>query len=289
MILVLIGTSDKKFTRLLKAIDKQIEDKRITDKVIVQQGHNNYKTKNMEMFDFLSKDELNELVKKADIIVTHGGVGSIIGALENKKIVIAAARKKEYGEAASDHQEQIIKEFVKRGYILELEDFNKLDEVLEKAKNFKPKTYKSNNANFIKLLDKYIEEKDNVSWYNKYRNILLLGLPGIVLSIINIFVFYILKYNYLINVIISFMTTFILSLIINKLIDIKINKKYLINKILNFIFDISFMYLLVSIFSLDKIVSKIITNIFICVLLYIIIKINNRSKSNENSNNNIKL
>ena len=38
MILVTLGTQDKKFTRLLEAIQKQIDKGNIKDKVIVQAG-----------------------------------------------------------------------------------------------------------------------------------------------------------------------------------------------------------------------------------------------------------
>ena len=41
MILVTLGTQDKKFTRLLEAIQKQIDKGNIKDKVIVQAGCTN--------------------------------------------------------------------------------------------------------------------------------------------------------------------------------------------------------------------------------------------------------
>lgn len=271
MILVLVGTSDYNFKRLLEAVDKQVKNGNIKDKVIVQAGCNKYKSDNMEIFDLIEKEKLDKLVKEADVIITHGGVGSILQALEYKKPVIAAARLKKYEEAANDHQKQIIEEFVNRGFILELTDFNKLDEVLKEAKTFKPKSYKSNNKNFVKVLDDYIKDTDNVSWYNKYRNIISYGFPGIILSIINIVIYNILGFNYMINTLLSFGITLILSLIINKLIDIKINKNYLITKLLHLTLDVSLMYIFIDKLSIDN--SKIYTNIIICILLFIIIKL----------------
>jgi UDP-N-acetylglucosamine transferase subunit ALG13 len=53
MILVTLGTQDKDFSRLLKAIDKLIEKKVIKEKVIVQAGYTKYKSKNMQIFDFV--------------------------------------------------------------------------------------------------------------------------------------------------------------------------------------------------------------------------------------------
>ena len=190
MILVLLGTNDKKFTRLLDAIDSQIKNKKIKDKVIVQAGCTDYKSDNMEIFDLIDKEKLDKLVDEADIIITHAGVGSILGALEKNKKVIAAARLSKYNEHTNDHQVEILKEFKERGYILELSDFDKLDEVIKEAKKFKPKKYESNNKKFVKILDDYINKTDNTSLYNKYRKYISFGYTNIILSIINIIIFY---------------------------------------------------------------------------------------------------
>ena len=67
MILVTLGTQDKSFDRLLKAIDKEIENKNIKEKVIVQAGYTKYKSDNMKIFDLVSEEELEKLVKKCKI------------------------------------------------------------------------------------------------------------------------------------------------------------------------------------------------------------------------------
>lgn len=157
MILVTLGTQDKKFTRLLEAIQKQIDNKKIKEKVIVQAGcTSNFKSKDMEIFDLIPMNEFDEKIKECDILITHGGVGSIITGLKNNKIVIAAPRLKKYNEHVNDHQLQIVENFAKEGYILYLEDFDNLDKLLIEAKKFKPKKFKSNTPNIIKLLERSI-------------------------------------------------------------------------------------------------------------------------------------
>ena len=172
MILVTLGTQDKSFERLLKAIDKEIEKGNIKDKVIVQAGYTKYESPNMEIFDLIPNDEFDKLVSEADLIITHGGVGSILSAIKNNKIVIAAPRLKKYKEHTNDHQKEIIEEFVKDGYILGLNDFNKLDKVLIKSKSFKPKKFVSNTDNMISLIRNYIDKDNHTSWYNKYGYII---------------------------------------------------------------------------------------------------------------------
>ena len=172
MILVTLGTQDKSFERLLKAIDREIEKGNIKDKVVVQAGYTKYESSNMEIFDLIPNDEFDKLVKEADLIITHGGVGSILSAIKNNKKVIAAPRLKKYKEHTNDHQKEIIEEFVNDGYILGLNDFNKLDKVLTKSKTFKPKKFVSNTNNMIDLINNYIEKDNHTSWYNKYSYIL---------------------------------------------------------------------------------------------------------------------
>ena len=158
MILVTLGTQDKSFKRLLDAIQKQIDLGNIKDRVVVQAGCTKYDSNDMEIFDLIDRDQFSELIKKCDLLITHGGVGSIVGGLNKNKVVIAAARLEKYGEHLNDHQLQIINNFTKEGYILNLEDFDNLALLLKEAKTFKPKKYKSNKEKFVKLIEKKIDE-----------------------------------------------------------------------------------------------------------------------------------
>lgn len=172
MILVTLGTQDKSFARLLKAVEKEIKNGNIKENVIVQAGYTKYKSKHMEIFDLVSPKELDKLMNDARIIITHGGVGSILGALKYDKPVIAAPRLMKYAEHTNDHQIQIVEEFSKEGYLLYLDDFKKLPTLIEECKTFKPKKYRSNNSKFVKLLDNYIENTEKKFW-NKYAKILI--------------------------------------------------------------------------------------------------------------------
>lgn len=157
LILVTLGTQDKSFKRLLDAIQKQIDLGNIKERVVVQAGSTVYESKNMEIHSLIPINEFDKLVKECDILITHGGVGSIVSGIKNGKKVIAAARLAKFKEHTNDHQKQIIKEFVDMGYILELSDFDKLDEVLNKTKKFKIKKFESNTSNMINLVKEKID------------------------------------------------------------------------------------------------------------------------------------
>ena len=184
MIFVTLGTQDKSFKRLLKAVDKAIENKEIKEKVIVQAGYTKYKSNNMEIFDLCGPRKFNEYLKDANLVITHGGVGSILGALKHNKVVIAAPRLSKYKEHTNDHQKEIVSEFSKEGYILELKDFSELGKLVKESKKFTPKKYTSNNKKLVNRIENYIEETNHISWFNKYKYLLLILIIILILLII---------------------------------------------------------------------------------------------------------
>ena len=159
MTLVLLGTQNNDFHRLLDEVNKNIENGNIKDEVIVQAGFTKYKSDNMKIFKMIPKDKLENLVEKADLVITHAGIGSIEMALEKGKKVIAVPRKKEYGEHVNNHQQDIETEFNKKGWIIGINNVNMLDFALNKSKNFIPNTYKnSKNEEICTIIYQYIEK-----------------------------------------------------------------------------------------------------------------------------------
>lgn len=85
MILVLLGTQNNSFHRLLEGIQNCINDGIINEDVFVQAGNTKFKSKDMRIFDLIPLEDLEDLIDKANLIITHGGVGSIIMCLKKKK------------------------------------------------------------------------------------------------------------------------------------------------------------------------------------------------------------
>ena len=157
MILVALGTQDKEFIRLPIEIENLINKGIIKDKVIVQIGNTKFKTNlpkaKMEVIEFTNMNQMTNLIKSADLIITHGGVATIIEGINYGKKIIAVPRLKKYKEHVNDHQIQIIENFDKSGYIVGAFGVEKIEEALEKVQNIIPKKYVSNNANFISKLE----------------------------------------------------------------------------------------------------------------------------------------
>ncbi len=287
MILVTLGTQDKEFTRLLKAIDREIDNGIITDKVVVQAGCTKYESKNMEIFDLIPSNEFDEYIKKADLIITHGGAGSILTGVKNNKKIIAAARLAKYKEHTNDHQKQIIGEFSEQGYILELKDFNKLGKLIQKSKTFKPKKFISNTDNMIKLVSDYIEEEDNISWYNKYKEGLLYLFFGGCTTLINILSFFICRgfgIGVTLSNVIAWVIGVIFAFITNKLIvfeskDVsskKVMKEtvgFFLARIFSLGVDCFIIDMMINKMKINELISKIVSNIVVIIINYILSKL----------------
>lgn len=157
MILITLGTQDKEFKRLLDIVEQEIEKGNIKDKVVVQAGHTKYESDNMEIFDLIDREKFSNLIEECDILITHGGVGSIITGLQKNKKVIVSPRLAKYNEHINDHQMQITENFSKKGYILPLYENDDLGKVLKKVEKFKPNKFKSNTKNMIKIVSEFID------------------------------------------------------------------------------------------------------------------------------------
>ena len=159
MILVLLGTQNNDFHRLLDEIEKNINQGNINDEVIVQAGFTKYKSSQMQIFNMIPKNDLESLVKKADLIITHAGLGSIEMSLEQGKKVIAVPRLKKYGEHVNDHQKDIENEYKKRGWIIGIDDVSELSAALNEAKSFKPQKYvEPKRENMVNIIKTFIDK-----------------------------------------------------------------------------------------------------------------------------------
>ena len=161
MILVLLGTQNNSFHRLLEKMDELIEKKVIDEKVLVQSGYTKYESKNMRVFDLIPQEELERYQEQADLIITHGGVGSIISSIKKEKKVIAVPRLHKYQEHVNDHQKQIVEAFDRKGYIIGVNSVKELEKAILKAQDFIPLKYddeERDNSKILKIIEDFIDK-----------------------------------------------------------------------------------------------------------------------------------
>lgn len=157
MILVLLGTQENSFHRLLEEVQKCIDKKVINEEVVVQAGSTKFESKDMKIFKLVSAEKLNKYMEQASYVITHGGVGSILTCLKMGKKVIAVPRYKKYNEHVNDHQLQIVQTFDGQGLIKGIKDVSKLEEAIKEIPKFKPEKFVSNTQNVINIIDEFID------------------------------------------------------------------------------------------------------------------------------------
>ena len=158
MILVLLGTQHNEFKRLLQKIEECISNGLINEKVIVQAGFTKFESNKMEIFDLKSLEEIENLVNEANFIITHGGVGSILAALNKNKKVIAVPRLSSFSEHVNDHQKQIVDVFNQKGYIIGIQSIDDLPNAIKNIVEFEPKPYEKGQNKILNIVEDFISK-----------------------------------------------------------------------------------------------------------------------------------
>jgi len=131
MIFVTVGTHEQPFDRLIWAMDDLVQRGVVTEEVIIQTGYSTYEPRDCKWQKLFGYGEMEDLVRRARIVITHGGPASFISALQVGKIPVVVPRKTEFNEHVNDHQVAFAREVAqRRGNILVVEDIEQLEDVL---------------------------------------------------------------------------------------------------------------------------------------------------------------
>lgn len=126
MIFVTVGTHEQGLDRLLIELDRLIEIGEIKHEVFAQIGYSNYTPKNYEYKKLLGYDEMESYVQKSDIVITHGGPGSIFQSLQHDKVPIVVPRNPKFKEHVDNHQILFTKRLEDSEKIIAVYDIDKL-------------------------------------------------------------------------------------------------------------------------------------------------------------------
>jgi UDP-N-acetylglucosamine transferase subunit ALG13 len=122
MILVTVGTHEQPFDRLVEAAAALGGDEHL----IVQYGTSKVAHGRGEWIDFMSFDELAEHARRARVVVSHAGVGSIVVARRYGHRPIIMPRRPHFGEHVDEHQMQLTRRLAKAGIVTVVEDAEQL-------------------------------------------------------------------------------------------------------------------------------------------------------------------
>ena len=157
-ILVSVGASEFALDRLLAIVDDLCNEGIIDgNHVIAQAGSCNYTPKNFKAFKFISRDEYQVYMDKADVIISHAGTGCVVPAIKMGKKVLVFPRRKEYQEHLDNHQLELAEVFSANGYTKTVNNKDELKECLMNLDGFIPKPFISNKEKMNDLIIEYIE------------------------------------------------------------------------------------------------------------------------------------
>lgn len=116
--------------RLFMEVDKLIDEEIITDEVFAQIGYTKYKPKNFNYKEMIGYDEMDDLIKKSSIVITHGGPGSIFHPLRYGKIPIVVPRNPQFDEHVDNHQILFAKRLEEREKIIAIYNIKDLKDCI---------------------------------------------------------------------------------------------------------------------------------------------------------------
>ena len=153
MIFVTVGTGE--FPRLIKAADAYAED--YDGEVIIQGALKGYAAKHAEYHVYLQ--DISSYIEKADIIISHCGVGTIQRILAANKPAVIVPRRHKFNEHYDDHQWTMTEKMKGDLPFLFVDNIDELPTVIRSAKEYyESKSFESTRPHLIKDLKGNIAE-----------------------------------------------------------------------------------------------------------------------------------
>jgi len=126
IILVTVGST--RFDMLVQAVDRQSgEMKEDGHELVFQIGHGRYLPSGGRFFRF--RDDMGPLYQKADVAITHGGVGTIFEALEAGCAVVGVDNP----DLQEGHQAELLEALDDEGVIVWCHDLGRIPELVKTA------------------------------------------------------------------------------------------------------------------------------------------------------------
>jgi UDP-N-acetylglucosamine transferase subunit ALG13 len=100
-VFVTVGTQ-LPFDRLVEAVDRISAGRGW--QVLAQIGRASYRPPHMQWCDFIGSETAAEWIRESDLLITHAGMGTILGRLEAGGPMLVMPRRATLGEHRNEHQ-----------------------------------------------------------------------------------------------------------------------------------------------------------------------------------------
>jgi UDP-N-acetylglucosamine transferase subunit ALG13 len=146
MIFVTVGSTD--FEGLIARMDELAPA--LGDEVVMQIGLGSYEPRHARYFRFAPS--LDHYYDQAEIVVAHGGLGTIVEALERDKKLICVVNPITYDR----HQEHLLRTFEAQNYLLWCKDLQHLDEAIQQARKMQFGRYQPPECHIHEVIARYL-------------------------------------------------------------------------------------------------------------------------------------
>jgi len=137
MIFVTVGSAYP-FDRLVRACDA-VAAAHPEQRWLAQIHEGTYDPTHMRFERLMDKQAFDAAMAEAEMIIGHGGMGTISGALAVGKPLLVLARRKRFGESVNDHQVSCAERFRAAGHLLVADDADDVGPLVERLRSFVPR------------------------------------------------------------------------------------------------------------------------------------------------------
>lgn len=146
MIFVTVGSTD--FDLLVAEMDELAVQLGVD--VVMQIGAGKYVPQHASYFRFAPS--LDTYYDQAELVVGHGGLGTIVETLERRKKLVCVVNPTTYDR----HQEHLLSLFEEQGYLIWCRDVRGLGQAVRRAKSTQFKRYQPPECHIHELIVDYL-------------------------------------------------------------------------------------------------------------------------------------
>lgn len=104
-------------------------------------------------------DEVQDILRRASIVVSHAGTGSLVTALSNGCRAVAIPRRVECNDSYDNHQVEIAENFTERGLIQMAEDEATLSAALDWARTSSARQVEMDHSELMAFLEEWLSRQ----------------------------------------------------------------------------------------------------------------------------------
>jgi UDP-N-acetylglucosamine transferase subunit ALG13 len=157
LVFVTVGAT-LSFNRMVETVAKLKAGGEIPEDVVIQTGIGGVFPEGIKAFETLPFERMLSYMRDADIVICHGGTGSLITALREGCRTIVMPRLFEKGEHYDNHQAEITRAFAARGLVTPANSLEELSIALKVARVRQPVLATTNPSKLIGHLTEILSQ-----------------------------------------------------------------------------------------------------------------------------------